>query len=102
MSARDLVADGSVYISFSCDGCRAIREADVWRIGARLADDPIQRLRFRCSKCGVYAKEVRVQRRQSMASDPLMVIRLNPACWDDAHATADRQARARAEKARSD
>ncbi len=76
-----------------------IREANLWRIGARLADDPLQRLRFKCSICGVYAEEVRVQRRQSMASEPLLRIKLNPACWDDGHRAAQVQALAKAEKA---
>lgn len=99
VTARDLIVDSEIYITFSCAGCRMIREANVWKIGARLADDPLQRLRFRCSKCGVYAKEVAVQRRQSRSSDPILRIRLNPAHWDDGHETAQRQALARAEKA---
>ena len=99
VTARDLVADSSIYILFDCAGCRAMREACVWKIGARLADDPIQRLRFKCSKCGVYAQTVRVARRNSAASDKILTIKLNPACWDDGHETAHRQALARAEKA---
>lgn len=99
VTARDLVADSEVYITFSCLGCRLIKEANVWKIGARLADDAIQRLRFKCQQCGVYAKEVAVHRRQSRSSGPILKIKLNPAIWDDGHETAHRQALARAEKA---
>lgn len=98
VTARDLVADSSIYILFDCRGCRVMRETSVWRIGARLADDPIQRLRFRCHVCGVYAQTVRVARRNSAASDKILTIKLNPACWDDGHETSQRQALARAEK----
>lgn len=75
-----------------------MREASVWKIGARLADDPIQRLRFRRHVCGVYAQTVCVAWRNSSASDKLLTIRLNPACWDDGHETMQRQAVARAAK----
>lgn len=100
VTARDLVTDSEIYVTFSCVGCRLIKEASVWRIGARLADDAIQRMRFKCSDCGVYAKEITIHRRQSKSCDPILRVKLNPAHWDDGHETAHRQALARADKAR--
>lgn len=36
---RDLVADNSIVLMTECDGCRVSTEANIWKIGARLADD---------------------------------------------------------------
>ena len=98
VTARDLVSDSEIYITFSCLGCRLIREVCLWNIGSRLADEPLQRMRFRCRRCGVYPEELKVERRKSMAGEPLFRIKLNPACFDDGHRAAQVQALAKAEK----
>ncbi len=41
VTARDLIVDSEIYITFSCAGCRMIREANVWKIGARPPGDAI-------------------------------------------------------------
>lgn len=99
VTARDLVSDSEIYITFSCLGCRLIREVCLWKIGSRLADQPLQRVRFRCQRCGVYPDELKVERRKSTAGEPMLRIKLNPACFDDGHRAAQVQALARAEKA---
>lgn len=96
-TARDLVQDSSVVVSFDCVGCRRSVELNVWKIGAVLADDPIQRLRFRCSRCGVYPKAVEVSRRTSGIPVHILTITLNPACFDDQHRAQQVRALAKAE-----
>ncbi|MGH7019159.1 MAG: hypothetical protein ACREEY_04735 [Brevundimonas sp.] len=92
LTARDVVPYRDVVLSIHCPGCNMIRELNVWTIGARLADDPLRELRFRCRRCGVYPSELIVGRRTSMAGEYLLAIPLKPRCWDDEH--RDNQARA--------
>ncbi|WP_453977922.1 hypothetical protein [Brevundimonas sp. Marseille-Q4549] len=99
VTARDLVADGSITADFSCEGCRRIVEFSIWKLGARLADTPIQRMRFRCSMCGLYPSSLRIGRRTSGKGETILTISLNPACWDGEHETKQRNAKARAEAA---
>lgn len=102
VTARDLVQDGSTTLSIYCRGCNLTTEANVWKIGSRLADEPLQRIRFRCSRCGVYPDALEIGRRNSMAGDRILTIKLNPAAWDDEHETKQRNALARAEKRRKE
>jgi hypothetical protein len=102
VTARDLVADSSVTLSILCRGCNLTTEANIWKIGARLADDPLQRIRFRCSRCGVYPSELKIGRRTSKAGDHILTVKLNPACWDNEHEINQRNALARAEKRRKE
>lgn len=99
LTARDVVAYRDVVLSIHCLGCNIIREVNVWKIGARLADDPLQSLRFRCTRCGVFPSELTVGRRTSTAGETLLTISLKPRCWDEGHrddqADALRQAEAR-------
>lgn len=85
LTARDVVAYRDVTLSIHCIGCNMIRELNVWTIGARLADDPLQALRFRCRRCGVYPSELIVRRRTSSVGETLLTIPLKPRCWDDGH-----------------
>lgn len=96
-TARDLVQDSSIVASFNCVGCRRWVEFDAWKIGARLADDPIQRLRFKCGVCGVYPKALEVSRRTSRTPERILTIALNPACFDDQHRAQQVRALAKAE-----
>ncbi|WP_436355690.1 hypothetical protein [Brevundimonas sp. CEF1] len=50
VTARDVVAHRDVVLSINCEGCRLDTEVNVWKIGMRLADTPLQRLRFRCRR----------------------------------------------------
>ncbi|WP_312145389.1 hypothetical protein [Brevundimonas sp.] len=99
LTARDVVPYADVTLSIHCIGCKLIRELNVWKIGARLADDPLQQLRFRCQRCGVYADELEVRRRTSSVGEHLLMIPLKPRFWDDGHcedhAAALRRAEAR-------
>lgn len=58
LTPRDVVVDRDIVITADCSGCRFIFEMNVWKIGARLADDPFQIMRFRCCRCGAYAKSL--------------------------------------------
>lgn len=96
-TARDLVSDSNVVAAFNCVGCRRWVEFNAWKIGAVLADDPIQRLRFNCAVCGVCPKDIEVSRRTSRTPERLLTITLNPACFDDQHRAQQARALAKAE-----
>lgn len=82
VTARDIAADSSVTVGFLCIGCHLNVEFNIWKIGARLADTPIKRLRFRCQRCGVYPTSVKIARRTSTAGDNLLTFDLE--CkWDE-------------------
>lgn len=85
LTARDVVAYRDVVLSIHCPGCNTIREVNVWKIGARLADDPLQDLRFRCTRCGTFPSELEISRRNSTTGEHLLTIPLKPRCWDDGH-----------------
>ena len=85
LTARDVVAYRDVVMSIHCPGCNTIREVNVWKIGTRLADDPLQGLRFRCTRCGVFPSELTVGRRTSTAGETLLIVPLKPRCWDASH-----------------
>lgn len=95
LTPRDVVVDRQIVISASCSGCRYIVEMNVWRIGARLADDPFQSMRFRCRRCGAYATSIEVSRRNMSQGEKLLSIPLKPRCWDEGHDQAQRAALAR-------
>lgn len=97
MTARDVVAYRDVVLSIHCPGCNIIRELNVWTIGARLADDPLQELRFRCRRCGVYPSELTVGVRNSTTGEHLLTIPLKPRYWDDGHREDQAAAQWRAE-----
>lgn len=98
VTARDIVADADVTVSISCDGCRKIAVMNIWTVGARLADTPLQRLRLRCKTCGMYPTKLVVEKRLAPKKAHVLTIPLNPAFWDDEHETNQRNAKARAEK----
>lgn len=85
LTPRDVVIDRQIVVSISCSGCRYIVEMNVWRIGARLADDPLQSMRFRCRRCGAYATSIEVSRRNMSQGEKLLTIPLKPRCWDEGH-----------------
>ena len=95
LTPRDVVVDGRIVVSASCSGCRYIVEMNVWRIGARLADDPFQTMRFRCRRCGAYATSIQVSRRTMAEAEKLLTIPLKPRCWDEGHDEKQRAALAR-------
>lgn len=98
LTARDVVAYRDVVLSIHCPGCNIIREVNVWKIGARLADDPLQSLRFRCTRCGVFPSELVVGRRTSSVGETLLTIPLKPRCWDDGHQEGQHRALQRAQR----
>lgn len=100
LTARQVVAHRDLFLHFTCEGCRFAVQLDPWRIGSRLADDPLRDLRFRCRRCGVYPSTLRIGRRTSGASDEVMVIPLKPRAWDDGHQEDQRRCLARAQAAR--
>lgn len=83
LTARHVVVHRDVTLTINCVGCRLLVELNVWKIGARLADEPLQGLRLRCRRCGVYPTELVVGRRTSGRGDKLLVIPLKPRAWDD-------------------
>lgn len=99
LTPRDVVAYRDVVLSIHCPGCNTIREVNVWKIGARLADHPLQCLRFRCTRCGVFPSALKVGVRNSTRGEHILTIPLSPRCWDDGHredqAAALRRAEAR-------
>ncbi len=74
VTARDIVADGSMTVSFDCAGCRLITEFNIWKVGMVLADTPLQRMRFRCKRCGVYPKALKIGRRTSGNGDKILTV----------------------------
>lgn len=98
VTARDVAAHGDVVVYVGCTGCRRITAMNIWKVGNRLADTPLQRLRLRCSNCGVYPTSLTLERHKAPQTFPLLTIKLNPAAWDEGHETAQRKALARAEK----
>lgn len=101
LTARDVVAHRNLVLSFYCQGCHLTVEFDVWKVGARLADDPLQTLRFRCQRCGVYPDALRVGRRDSLHGVDLLEIPLKPRAWDEGHRAAQTAALARTLKTQS-
>lgn len=97
VTARDLVVWRDIVVSVFCGGCRVSREMNVWRIGARLADDHLQELRFRCTTCGVYPNAIEISRRDGMTGQKLLMVPLRPRCWDDGHREDQARALQRAE-----
>lgn len=97
VTARDLVVWRDIVVSAYCEGCRVSREMNVWRIGARLADDHLQELRFRCTTCGVYPSAIEISRRNSMTGQKLLMVPLRPRAWDDGHREDQARALQRAE-----
>lgn len=98
VTTRDVIGAGDIRLSISCDGCRKITQLDPWKVGERLADTPLQRLRLRCKACGIYPTQIEIERVTPPRSTILLTIPLNPALWDDGHETAQRQAKAKAAK----
>lgn len=98
VTARDVVAHGDVVVYVECNGCRRVTAMNIWKVGNRLADTPLQRLRLRCKTCGVYPTSLTLERHKAPQTFHLLTIKLNPAFWDDGHEVAQRQAQARAAK----
>ncbi|WP_155988110.1 hypothetical protein [Brevundimonas sp. EAKA] len=98
VSARDIVADGEVSVMIHCDGCRRVSSMNIWKVGGRLADAPLQRLRLRCGRCGMYPTSIEIERETLPRHTKILTIKLNPAFWDEGHETNQRQAKARAVK----
>nr|WP_314187446.1 hypothetical protein [uncultured Brevundimonas sp.] len=96
VTARDLVSDSAVTVLVTCEGCRTYREMNIWKVGARLADDYLYRLRFRCRTCGMYPTMMEIGRRNSSSGEKLFKIALRPAAWDEGHDEAQRLAIERA------
>lgn len=98
VTARDLVQDSAIVVTFRCEGCRCARRFNLWKIGDRLADTAIRSLRFRCHRCGVYPQVLTVQRVCPTGGrhSPVFSIDLKPRAWDLGHEEAQRQALARA------
>lgn len=100
VTARDIVPWRDIVLSIWCDGCQTTREMNIWRIGARLADDRLQELRFRCQRCGVYPSRLEISRRDSMRGQKLLTVPLKPRAWDDGHRADQEKALRRAEARR--
>lgn len=100
VTARDLAQDSNVVASILCVGCGLITEINIWRIGHALADTPLQALRFRCHRCGVYPDKLTIGRRNSSSGETIFSIPLKPRCWDSGHADAQRIALERAARRR--
>jgi hypothetical protein len=100
LTARQLVAYPHISASFNCLGCRVWTDFNIWKVGARSADEPLQTLRFRCQRCGVYPKELKISRRTSGLPIDLMIVPLKPRCWDEGHEAEQRRCLARAEARR--
>lgn len=98
VTAHDLVVWRDIVLSVLCEGCRLSKEMNVWRIGARLADDHLRKLRFRCRECGVYPTSLEISRRDSMAGQKLLLVPLRPRAWDDGHRADQARALRRAEE----
>lgn len=92
VTARDLVTDSAITVLVTCEGCRTHREMNIWKVGARLADDYLYRLRFRCRTCGMYPTTMEIGRRTSGQGEKLFKIALRPAAWDEGHVEAQQRA----------
>lgn len=97
VTARDIAQDSSFTVSFDCMGCRSIVEFNIWKVGAVLADTPLQRLRFRCHRCGVYPTELKVGRRTSCQGEEILTVKLEGK-WDEGHHDNQRRALALADQ----
>lgn len=100
VTARDIVPYRDIVLMLCCDGCRITREVNVWRIGARLADDHLQELRFRCRACGVYPSRLEVSRRDGSTGQKILTVPLKPRAWDDGHRADQAEALRHAEARR--
>lgn len=95
LTPRDVVVDRQVVIYARCSGCGFSTEMNVWRIGARMADDPFQIMRFRCRRCGAYATSLDVGRRNCAQGEKLFTIPLKPRFWDQGNDEKQQAALAR-------
>ncbi|WP_425982882.1 hypothetical protein [Brevundimonas sp. TWP1-2-1b1] len=95
LTPRDVVVDRQVVVTANCSGCRYMVEMNVWTIGARMADDPFQIMRFRCRRCGAFATSLEIGRRNMAQGEKLFTIPLKPRFWDDGHDANQRAALAR-------
>ncbi|KQR52973.1 hypothetical protein [Brevundimonas sp. Leaf168] len=85
LTPRDVVVDRQIVVAARCSGCLYTVELNVWTVGARLADDPFQIMRFRCRRCGAYATSLEVGRRNNVQGEKLFTILLRPRFWDQGH-----------------
>ncbi len=95
LTPRDVVMDRQVVVEARCSGCRVSTQLNVWTIGARMADDPFQIMRFRCRRCGAYATSLEVGRRNNVQSETLVTIPLRPRFWDQGNDEKQQAALAR-------
>ncbi len=100
LTARMVVAHRELVLMIHCVGCRCLKEIDPWRIASRCADDPLRDLRWRCDRCGVYARELTVERRTASQHRCLLVIPIASRCWDAGHQDAQQAALRRARPAK--
>ena len=95
LTPRDVVVDRQIVVDVRCSGCRFSTEMNVWKIGARMADDPFQIMRFRCQRCGAYATSIDISRRDNKQGKTLLTIPLKPRFWDQKNEEKQRAALAR-------
>ncbi len=95
VTARDVVSRRDVSALIHCRACNAIKAVDMWKVGSRLADTPLQRLRWRCG-CGLYASEMRLRRQEVGHFHDLLTLTLHPSAWDESHDKAQQAALRRA------
>ncbi|RYG99846.1 MAG: hypothetical protein EON58_02410 [Alphaproteobacteria bacterium] len=99
VTPRDVIAHPDVSITVVCEGCRKSVGFNVFKLGVRLADTPLQRLRLRCQRCGLYASSMKLDRARVGQVDSVFIIELKPV-WDEGHAEAQAKALKRQRAAR--
>ena len=96
VTARDVVARGDMTACILCMGCSSTVELNIWKVGMVLADTPLQGLRFRCRRCGIYPDRIRINRRVVGMVEDVLDVPLKPRAFDDGHLAAQAAAIARA------
>lgn len=76
LTARDVVADRDLSAIVQCRTCNTGRGFNLWKVGPRLADEPIRHLKLTCSKCGNRATHVQISRSLGGRTETAMEIPL--------------------------
>lgn len=76
LTARDVVADRSLSAVVHCGRCNKGFGFDVWRVGDRLGDTPLQQLKLTCRRCGSRAAYVSIDRTTGGTGETVLTIPL--------------------------
>jgi len=76
LTARDVIADRYLSAVVHCGRCNTGFGFDVWKVGARLGDTPLQQLKLTCRRCGSRAAYISIDRANVGTSETVLTIPL--------------------------